>query len=319
MRVSFSVAAIAAVLSTAIHPAHSFGSLGHTLTGQVAQQLLTRNTASQIKEILPTNYGGLLSKAVLWADGDGKKRPYTWSKVLHYVNTPGDNPPNACRFEYLWEGRDILNGIYNMTSQLVRYKANSPTTDAGRAQRAVALRYLVHFIGDLHQPLHTSGKDKGGTKTSARWGKAKTNLHTIWDSKLIMKDVKENFDNDPKAYLDDMMEKTQSVWMPGAVNWTVCDPDNEEELRGGKDGKSNPWSDSINDGVALHLCPKVWAGHMNSLVCKYVWKNYNGAEHDLSKEYYERATGAEDGFLVRKLIAMGGVRMAAILNAIYDP
>ncbi|KAF9974586.1 hypothetical protein BGZ73_001984 [Actinomortierella ambigua] len=319
MKVSFSVAAIAAVLATAVHPVHSYGILGHTLTGQVAQELLTPETARQIKEVLSPYYEGLLSKAAPWPDTVKSKPQYKWASEFHYINTPGDNPPEECRFEYLYEGHDVLNGIYNMSSQLLHYKNNPPTTETDRAQREDALRFFVHFMGDIHQPLHTSGKDRGGNDALARWGKTKTNLHSIWDTQLILKDIKDNFENDPEAYLEGMMEKTNSIWLPDAANWTVCDPDNEEELRGGKDGKSNPWSDSINGELAFHLCPKAWTRDMNGLVCQYAWKNYNGTEHDLSKEYYERATGAEDGFLVQRLIAMSGVRMAAILNAIYDP
>ncbi|KAF9158934.1 hypothetical protein DFQ26_007098 [Actinomortierella ambigua] len=319
MRISFSAVTIAVALATAVYPAQSYGILGHTLTGQVAQKLLTPETARQIKEILSPYYDGLLSKAAPWPDTVKSKPEYRWASVFHYVNTPGDNPPDECRFEYQFGGHDVLNGVYNMSSQLLHYKKNPPTTEVDRAQREDVLRFFVHFMGDIHQPLHTSGKDRGGNDAAARWGTAKSNLHKIWDSQMILKDIKENFQDDPKAYLDCMMEKTNSLWLPDAANWTICDPNSEEEQRGGQQGKANPWSDSIDGELALHLCPKVWTREMNGLVCEYAWKDYNGAEHDLSQAYYKRATGAENGFLVQRLVAMGGVRMAAILNAIYDP
>ncbi|OFZ52059.1 MAG: hypothetical protein A2381_06000 [Bdellovibrionales bacterium RIFOXYB1_FULL_37_110] len=53
-------------------------------------------------------------------------------------------------------------------------------------QRAEALFFLVHFIGDLHQPLHCGyAHDRGGNETSVLWHQQKTNLHAIWDSEMI--------------------------------------------------------------------------------------------------------------------------------------
>ncbi|KAF9271362.1 hypothetical protein BGZ74_006134 [Mortierella antarctica] len=61
-----------------------------------------------------------------------------------------------------------------------------------------------------------------------------------------------------------------------------------------------------------------WARVINLLNCQYVWKDYD--EHrDYSQDYFETMTGEDNGFLVQKLIAISGVRMAAILNQIYDP
>ncbi|KAG0084528.1 hypothetical protein BGZ92_009800 [Podila epicladia] len=56
-----------------LNSAQAYGALGHTLTGQIAQRLLTRKTAEQVKEILPSNFDGLLSKAALWADNPAKR------------------------------------------------------------------------------------------------------------------------------------------------------------------------------------------------------------------------------------------------------
>ncbi len=57
---------------------------------------------------------------------------------------------------------------------------------------------------------------------------------------------------------------------------------------------------------------------MNKLNCQYVWKDYNPL-HEYSTHYFEAMTGAGSEFMVQKLVAMGGVRMATILNQIYDP
>ncbi|KAF9319086.1 hypothetical protein BG003_009887 [Podila horticola] len=300
---------VAALTLFSANVVHGYGILGHTLTGQVAQQFLTPETAKQIKEILSPYYGGLLSKAAPWPDTIKGQAKYRWASILHYVNTPGDNPPDSCHFEYNYSGKDVVNGLFNMTSQLQHYKASPPVTPEEKSAREDALRFFVHFMGDVHQPLHNSGKARGGNDAPAKWGRARTNLHRIWDGQLILKDIKDRFDNNPKAYLDNMIDMTLDVWQPAASNWTVCDPD--------KNQGDNPWSSSTAQ-LAHLLCPKEWSRAMNELDCAFVWKDYDESR-DYSLEYFERVTGPENKYLVQRLMAQSGVRMAAILNGIYDP
>lgn len=125
---------------------------------------------------------------------------------------------------------------------------------------------------------------------------------------LLQKDIKDRFDNNPKAYLDNMVDMTNNVWLPEASNWTYCDPE--------KNQGDNPWSDSTKQ--ITKLCPMEWARDMNQLDCSFVWKDYDSLR-DYSGEYFEGVTGEKNNYLVQKLIAMSGVRMAAILNEIYDP
>lgn len=109
-----------------------------------------------------------------------------WASIFHYVNTPGDNPPESCKFEYNYSGHDVVNGLFNMTSTLLQYKLAEPTTPEDKSTREDALRFFVHFMGDVHQPLHASGKERGGNNASAKWGRAKSSLHRIWDGQLIL-------------------------------------------------------------------------------------------------------------------------------------
>ncbi|KAG0294704.1 hypothetical protein BGZ96_000613 [Linnemannia gamsii] len=308
MRLSSSLIAAASLSLLSINSVHGYGILGHTLTGQVAQLFLTPETARQVKEILSPYYDGLLSKAAPWPDTIKGQAKYRWASIFHYVNTPGDNPPESCRFEYNYSGHDVVNGLFNMTSQLLQYKLTEPTTPEDKSTREDALRFFVHFMGDVHQPLHASGKERGGNNASAKWGRARTSLHRIWDGQLILKDIKDRFDNNPKAYLDNMVDMTKNVWQPEASNWTYCTPE--------KNQGDNPWSESTK--LITKLCPMEWAREMNQLDCSFVWKDYDPMR-DYSGEYFDGVTGEKNNYLVQKLIAMSGVRMAAILNDIYDP
>ncbi|KAG0366430.1 S1/P1 nuclease [Gamsiella multidivaricata] len=308
MRFSASLALVASLSLLGVNSVGAYGILGHTLTGQVAQRFLTPETARQVKEILSPYYDGLLSKAAPWADTIKGQARYRWASVFHYVNTPGDNPPEICKFEYVYEGRDLVNGLFNMTSQLQQYKVIEPITPEEKASREDALRFFVHFMGDVHQPLHASGKQRGGNDAPTKWRRAKSNLHRIWDGQLILKDIKDRYDNDPKAYLDDLIDMTQTVWQPEAANWTYCDPT--------KNTEDNPWSGSTD--LLTSLCPMEWAKDMNKVDCSFIWKDYDPLR-DYSTDYFEAATGEKNGFMVQRFIAMSGIRMAAILNEIYDP
>lgn len=101
---------------------------------------------------------------------------------------------------------------------------------------------------------------------------------------------------------------TKTVWQSEVGNWTVCDP--SENIG------DNPWSSSTK--LLSHVCPMEWARFANKIDCSLVWKDYDPLR-DYSRDYFDAVTGKENGFLVQKLITMSGIRMAALLNEIYDP
>lgn len=105
-----------------------------------------------------------------------------------------------------------------------------------------------------------------------------------------------------------MIAMTKTVWKSEADKWTVCNP--SENIG------DNPWSNSTKG--LLHVCPMQWARYMNGLTCSLVWKDYD-PRRDYSLDYFVAATGKANNFLVQRLITMSGIRMAAILNEIYDP
>ncbi|KAG0030957.1 hypothetical protein BGZ82_007192 [Podila clonocystis] len=307
LSVSFSAAASAVALFSLTH-VQAYGTLGHTLTGQIGQKFLTLETARQVEAILDPSYEGLLSKAAPWPDAIKGFDRYKWASVLHYVNSPGDSPPDRCVSTYDFAGLDIVNGLFNMTATMKHFKDQPPTTTGEASILRDALRFFVHFVGDIHQPLHDSGKDRGGNDAPIKFGKTKSNLHSMWDTLIITKDVKDRFGNDPKAYLDDTLSLASQYWKPESLNWTDCDASNFDV--------QNPWSNTTNN--IKKLCPIEWARTMNALDCTYVWKDYSPTR-DYSTDYFKQVTGPASQFLVQKLLAMSGIRMAAVLNEIYDP
>lgn len=111
-----------------------------------------------------------------WADWQGRARPET--KPWHYVDIEiGETGYDA--------GRDCAGGNCVVT-QILRDEAVLADPARPRAERAEALRWLIHLVGDLHQPLHCADDhDRGGNGVAVTIGDDDTNLHRVWDSDEI--------------------------------------------------------------------------------------------------------------------------------------
>lgn len=102
-----------------------------------------------------------LAPIAAWADKNRWR--LRWSGPLHYVNGLGDHPGDTCLFpgERGWggrEGNNVLGGIRNTTTVLQDYNKDEASIEAANE----AFKFLVHFLGDLHQPLHLTGRERGG-------------------------------------------------------------------------------------------------------------------------------------------------------------
>jgi len=86
-----------------------------------------------------------------------------WSGALHYANAIDDFPSKTCAFPGTggWagtKGGNVLDGIKNVTGILEDWVKD----DASDAAANEALKFLIHFVGDMHQPLHLAGRERGG-------------------------------------------------------------------------------------------------------------------------------------------------------------
>jgi nuclease S1 len=112
--------------------------------------------------------------AALWPD---IQREIPHSASWHYVNVPISAPryaPSFCP-------RDGC-----VVSKIADFKAVLRRPRASRAERQVALRFLIHAIEDLHNPLHVGGRnDRGGNDLQVRFFGDGTNLHQVWDSRVL--------------------------------------------------------------------------------------------------------------------------------------
>lgn len=159
----------------------SFGPIGHRAVGLVAQANLSPRAQLAVKELLGNES---LADVANWADkvrGEGKV--YQQANWYHFEKMP-DNTSYIDNLRIMPPEQRLKGGV--IVAILAGFDAlRSPVTPA--QERMDALKFLVHFVGDVHQPLHTGrNEDLGGNKIEVNWFGTPTNLHSIWDSGLII-------------------------------------------------------------------------------------------------------------------------------------
>jgi len=153
--------------------AEDWGQTGHRVVGEVAALHLTENAKKEIDQLLK---GMSLAVASTYADEIKSERSFDKYRSWHYVNIPFDK--NYSEITPKEEG-DIIQGIQECIEVL-------KNKDATQEDKAFYLKLLIHFIGDLHQPMHLGlEEDKGGNDFQVRWFNEGTNLHRVWDSNMI--------------------------------------------------------------------------------------------------------------------------------------
>lgn len=152
--------------------AFAWGPTGHRVVGEIAEKYLTRKAKRKMKKILG---GHSLSRVSNWPDKI-KSDPtnYGHTYVWHYMTWPtaqNDYDINSSG-ELIKALEENLKVFKNQTEPL--------------AKRSFALQFIVHLVGDLHQPLHVgNGADHGGNRCRVFFHKEDTNLHMLWDEKMI--------------------------------------------------------------------------------------------------------------------------------------
>ncbi len=157
--------------------AFGWGQNGHRVVGKIAESHLTSKAKLAVYGLLKNER---LARASIWADqikSHPDQKYYGKFRPWHYVDFPNGavyDPATAS------PNGDILEALGRMEKRL-----RDPKTS--RENKIEALRLMVHFAGDIHQPLHVgNGNDRGGNWCYVKWfGKAFTNLHSVWDTELV--------------------------------------------------------------------------------------------------------------------------------------
>ncbi|WP_158965609.1 S1/P1 nuclease [Paraglaciecola sp. L3A3] len=185
----------------------SWGQTGHRVTGAIAEQYLTAKTQAAISALLPNED---LAEASTYPDEMRSDPSEFWKKTAspwHYVNvfdnkTYSDVAPPP-------EG-NAVTALANFSKQL-------KSEHSSLAEKQLALRFIVHIIGDLHQPFHAgNGKDRGGNDVKLQFFWQDSNLHRVWDSELI--------DNQKLSYTEWTDRLNKKISKQQAKEWMNTDP-----------------------------------------------------------------------------------------------
>ncbi len=151
----------------------SWGFKGHRAVATIAQKHLTTNTDKVVQALLR---GETITDVSTWADEHNDKATEPW----HYINLP-----LGLSHEQFIETVS-KQGIDNVYSAILKVEAILKDKASTQNQQNEALKYLIHLVGDAHQPMHVSRKeDKGGNTIQLQFDSKGTNLHQLWDSRLI--------------------------------------------------------------------------------------------------------------------------------------
>lgn len=247
----------------------AWGATGHKIVAQIAYDHLTPKARAEVDKLLA---GSSLAEFSVWADQIKSDPKWAWSKPWHFADMEPDAksfsmdhdcPANGC----------VVKGIQKYTAVLA-------SGSAKQEEKVEALKFLVHFVGDIHQPLHVGNKsDKGGNGIEVQLFSRKTNLHSVWDDGIIKR---------------------------RGMDFEVYTRKLEEGL--------TPEKRKVFVAV---MDPIAWATESHDLAQKDAYRSkgqHIKSGDTLGDEYCDHSQPIVDEQLTK-----AGLRLAAMLNKIYDP
>jgi nuclease S1 len=262
-----------AALALLPSPAFAWGKTGHRVVAAIADRQLSGLARAHVEQILGP--GESLDEAANWPDEMRSAPGDFWQKTAtpwHYVTLNGivyDHAPS--------EG-DALEALNRFSKTL-----QDPA--ASREDKQLALRFVVHLVGDLHQPLH-NGKccDKGGNDVKVTWFGKPTNLHVVWDSQIV--------DEEQLSFTELAAKLERHISNDDVIRWWDINP--------------RDWmSESAQIRDTLYPPPAKPKKGQKA-------KKGQPLLPDLSYGYVFKFTP-----VMERRLSQGGVRLAAYLNAIF--
>ncbi|KAJ7720837.1 putative nuclease PA3, partial [Mycena metata] len=273
---------------TTLQGAHAWGVLGHATVAYVAQNYLTTEVATWAKGVLNDTSTSYLANIASWADTYRATTAGAWSAPLHFIDAE-DNPPTTCDVNF---ARDCgstgcsISAMANYTQRVGDGRLSADNT-------AEALRFLVHFTGDITQPLHDEAFELGANGVAVTYQGFSDNLHSDWDTFMPETLIGGSTLADAQSWAKTLIADINSgIYKSQAASWIA--------------------GDTITDVVTTATR---WASDANAFVCTVVMPNGAAAltaEKDLFPTYYDAVIPT-----IELQIAKGGYRLANWLNMIF--
>ncbi|KAF4668809.1 hypothetical protein FOL47_002857 [Perkinsus chesapeaki] len=238
---------LAATLLPAIF---AWGGDGHAVIAQLSQDRIHGRTRGAIDGIM--GRGVPMTSYASWADQIMSNIAWRWSSRLHFVTTPD------CRYIH---ARDCYRD-FCFVGALKNYSRQVADARLPLRQRQEALKFIVHFVGDAHQPMH-AGKpnDRGGNTIGVRLGFATrqpTNLHSTWDSSLLYE------------------LQRRGPPLPGQPHWKVTERAVSKVLHERYANHVRLWTQDC-EKYGLDTCIVKWADETVRAACDYGYKHVDGS------------------------------------------
>ncbi|KAG8891728.1 hypothetical protein FRC00_013196, partial [Tulasnella sp. 408] len=161
-----------------MRPSFPIIKLGHKTVANVALQFLQPSVRDSLNAILTADgHKKIPNPSIVdvatWPDEFSHSPEGKWTKEFHFIDAK-DDPPFHCGVDFSRDchgpGGCVVTAIANYTNQLVHPSRNVNET-------AQALKFIVHFLGDITQPLHTESLARGGNDIMIKWNGEKKRLH----------------------------------------------------------------------------------------------------------------------------------------------
>jgi hypothetical protein len=307
------------------HHVFAWGDMGHKITAAIAEQTVSAKTKDFIRGILGVEP---FANAAVWPDlsrddarfakrngGNNDFGPYHFCEIPtghDYKSNPHKSEKDA--YGAIVNSQKILTGKYS------------------REEKILALRYLIHVVGDVHQPLHVgNGFDLGANACQIKWRNSQMNLHSFWDDEMVRHVgytyAKETVNKKPAKYLNDYLnvlkkkypesftlaaKEKQSTGSAGVEKWLMesqniresgvypDNPDTMKDVKKGEEHKYRPYCDWFIDQEKGVKAP--------------------GSKIDFNKLPTLDAANYADKFVpvIEGQWLKGGLRLAKVLDEIAD-
>jgi S1/P1 Nuclease len=247
-------------------PSWAFDRVGHETIGHIAEDHLSPSAFKRIREIISPNE--TVASIGYWADEVRPHRRET--RPWHFINLPVREEINQTTIHNYCPGNGCVTAQIQINSRLL--------TDASKSirEKEEALRFLAHFVADLHQPLHCSNDDdKGGNEKLIRFQGKRMNLHALWD-RLISNENGEN-------------SRVLAAKLKAEITT----------------GKAAAWA----EGNELSWCLESYAIAKNTIYKDYQRGGRDLAQINLGNAYYQQMRP-----IVEEQLKKAGVRLAKFLN-----
>ncbi|KAL6705978.1 hypothetical protein ACN47E_006257 [Coniothyrium glycines] len=269
----------------------------HNQIGFMAETFFTPETTDVLARILEPQYNGSVGRAAAWADAYAHTAEGRFSYQWHWIDTH-DKAPEYCHLDYASDcakGGCVVSAIANQTGILrdcLSNMDNSALTTGTNLTCSQSLKWIAHFFGDLHQPLHTNARNVGGNTYRVIFANTSTQLHAVWDHFIpyFAANVSEPFSHlsiDP--FFSNLVSRThEGDFSPSPQKWLSC-----------------------IDPATPEICAEAWAKESNKWDCDYVWSKVHN-DTDLGTDGY--ALGAVP--IVELQISKAALRLGTWLNTL---